>query len=413
MKAQINPILFIVLFVVAIACDTSSNVEPLYKKHFVKLYGGDGDNEAQDLIVNPDNTFVLLGSSVSQNGARKNYVVKTDTEGNVLWERRFGDGFEYPQDIEQTAGGYIILSNINIGNGQYQFKLIRIDNNGNKSDSLVFNQFSDQFGYSITQLSDGGFYVAGNTSDIGDNVPLPSDIKDLLFVRFDSSLSWGDDTTRVGGSSDGAAVKVFETSPEKFMVAEYSDIVRNQDPIELNFDFRNFGDDPSSTSGAPEIIGDETREEFMNQTVNSSSGSYYSIGTSIDLSNSSTIFITKTGNSPTGPVKIFENTFGLSNTEGVSIFPSAYSSFCYVLANSINAADGTRDIWLTRVNSFTGAQDPEWSSGFTFGASTNDDTGKIVAETPSGDIIILGTMNLTNQKKMALVKLSSDAKFTP
>jgi hypothetical protein len=413
MKAQINCILFIVLFVVAIACDTSSNVEPLYKKHFVKLYGGDGDNEAQDLIINADNTFILLGSSVLQDGSRKSYVLKTDSDGNVLWEKRFGDGFEYPQDIEQTAGGYIILSNIDIGNGQYQFKLIRIDNDGNKGDTLVFDQFSDQFGYSITQLSDGGFYVVGNTSDIGDNVPLPSDIKDLLFVRFDSGLGWGDDTTRVGGSSEGAAIKVFETSPEKFMVAEYSDIVRNQDPIELNFDFRDFQDDPSSTTGDPEIIGETTREEFMNQTVSSSGSNFYSIGTSIDASNSGSIFITKTGDSPSGPAKVFENTFGLGTMEGVSIFPSVFSSFSYVLANKISEADGTRDIWLTRVNSFTGAQDPEWASGFTYGTSTNEDTGKIVAEAPNGDIIILGTMNLTNQKKMALIKLSSDAKFTP
>lgn len=413
MKAQINCILFIVLLAATVSCDTSSNVEPIYKKHFVKLYGGDGDNEAQDLIINADNTFILLGSSVLQDGSRKNYVLKTDSDGNVLWEKRFGDGFEYPQDIESIATGYIILSNIHIGDDLYQFKLTRIDNDGNKSDSLIFDQFSDQFGHSITQLSDGGFYVVGSTSDIGENVPSPSDLKDLLFVRFNSALVWGDDITRVGGSSEGAAIKVFETSPEKFMVAEYSDIVRDQDPIELNFDFRNFEDDPSLTSGDPEIIGETTREEFMNQTVGSTNGSFFSIGASIDASNSSAIFITKTGDSPDGPAKVFENTFGLGNIEGVSIFPSVYKPFCYVLANTISEADGTRDIWLTRVNSFTGAQDSEWASGFTFGTTTNDDTGKIVAEAPSGDIIILGTMNLTNQKKMALIKLSSDAKFEP
>jgi hypothetical protein len=416
MKAQIKCILFIVVMLaVAVSCDTSSNVEPLYKKHFVKLFGGDGDNEAKDLIVNADNTFVLLGSSVLQDGSRKNYVLKTDSEGNVLWEKRFGDGFEYPQDIEPTATGYIILSNIDIGNDQYQFKLIQIDNDGNKGDTLLFDLFSDQFGHSITQLSDGGFYVTGNTSAIGSNANLPpgvTDLKDLLFVRFDATLS-PVDTTRVGGSPSGMAVKVFETSPERFMSAEYSDLLWDQNPsYETNFCFRNFNFDPSSTSGDYTIIGDNVRQEFMSQTISSSGGSFFSIGTSVGSLTSSTIFITKTRSSSTGsPMKIFQNNIGSGRMEGVSIFPSG--AFCYILSNTISEADGTRDIWLTRVNAFTGDQDSEWASGFTFGTSTNDDTGKVVAESPSGDIVILGTMNLTNQKKIALIKLSADAKFNP
>lgn len=415
MKAQINLIFFVGLLAVTTSCDTSSNVEPIFKKHFVKLFGGDGDNEAKDLIVNADNTFVLLGSSVLQDGSRKGYVLKTDDDGNVLWEKRFGNGFEYPQDIEPTATGYVILSNIDIGNNQYQFKLIQIDNNGNTGDSLIFDIFSDQFGHSVTQLSDGGFFVTGNTSDIGSDANLPpevTDSKDLLFVRFDGALD-PIDTTRVGGSPSGMAVKVFETTPERFMSAEYSDLLWDQNPsYEPNFCFRNFNFDPSSTSGQYTIIGDNVRQEFMSQTVASPQGSFYSIGTSVGSLTSSTIFITKTRSFATGsPVKIFQKNFGSGRLEGVSIYPAG--TFCYVLANTISEVDGTRDIWLTRVNSFTGDQDSEWTSGFTFGTTANDDTGKVVAESPTGDIIILGTMNLTNQKKIALIKLSSDAKFTP
>jgi hypothetical protein len=418
MKAQTRWILFVLMVGIYVSCDTSSNVEPIFKKHYIKLFGGDGDNEGKDLIVNPDNTFVLLGSSVLQDGSRKIYVLKTDSEGNVLWEKRYGNDFEYPQDIERISTGYIILSNIDIGNNQFDFKLIRIDNDGNKTDSTIFNVFDDQFGYSVTELSDGGFYVAGNTSDTegAGNAELPpgtTDAKDLMFIRFDNMFVWGGtDTTRVGGSSDGSAIKVFETSPENFMSAEYSNLLIPQDSDdELNFAFRNFSHDPANTSQGFEVIGDNGREERMNQSVRSSEGNFYSIGTSVGSASSSSIFITKTRSTPSGVIKLFESSFGVGRLEGVSIFPG--NSSCYVLANIISEADGTRDIWLTKINSFNGDQDPAWLDGITIGSTANDDSGSVVAVAPNRDILILGTMNLTTQKKIALIRVTSDGKFVP
>jgi len=404
------------------SCDTSSNVDPIFKNYYIKYFGGDGDNEGKDLIVNPDNTFVLLGSSVLQDGSRKIYVLKTDTQGNVLWEKQYGNGFEYPEDIEPTTSGYIILSNIDIGDGKHQFKLIRIDNDGNKVDSLVYDLLLDQFGQSITPLSDGGFYVVGNTShsdstNTNDNTLPVTEQEDILYVHFDNTFMKDNSTEdRVGSSSVGSTVKVFETAPGKFMTAEYSNQLDDDDSgvasdYENNFVFRNFTFDPTSTSQGLIILGDNTREEVLNQTVRSSDGNFYSIGTSTGTSSSSTIFITKTRTISSGPLKLFENSFSVGRMEGISIYPRGSS--CYVLANIISDADFTRDIWLTKVNSFTGDQVPSWIDGMTIGTLANDDFGSVVAESLSGDILILGTMNLTNQKKIALIRLTSDGKFAP
>ncbi len=419
-------LIFIGLLLLATTCVTDDG--DTHKKYFIKYYGLDGDHEAADMVVNADGTIVLIGTTEfpANSGNTKIYVTKTSPEGEVLWEMTFGNGVDFAQDIELIPGGYVILSNINVGVDQRHFKLIRIGDDGNKlnSDSLVYDLLADQFGQSVTPLSDGGFYVVGNTLDpdtlnTGGNTSLPiNDKEDLLYVRFNNTFSKFDSNQdRKGGSTLGSVVKVFETAPGVFMNAEYSNHVTDGEAIaalnfEGNFVFNVFEDDAGSVAGVILYAGDNVREERMNQTVSSPEGSFYSIGTSIGLANSSTVFITKTRIVSAGTnlnaLKSFENNVG-NFAEGVSIFPSGAA--CYVVGNIISESDATRDIWLTKVNSFTGDQDPAWASGFTFGTPTNDDTGKVVAEAPNGDIIILGTMNLTNQKKIALIKLKANGDF--
>lgn len=414
--------LFSVMLCMIVSCDTTSNVDPVYRKYYIKYFGGDGDNEGIDMVVNPDNTLVILGNSIPQDQTRKIFVTKTDIEGNVIWEKLYGNGAEYPQDIEPTNNGYVILSNIDVGNDQYQFKLIRIDDNGNKIDSLVYDILADQFGRSVTPLSDGGFYVVGNTTDSdpanADDEDLPvEEVEDLLYVRFDNTFVKTNSTEdRVGSSTLGAAIKVYEISPGIFMTSENSnqahggeddDIAAN---FEQNFIFRFFTNDATSPAGAILYLGSNIRQEYMNQSVRSSDGFIYSIGTSV-ASSSSIIYVSKTANIGDDPVELFENTIDLERMEGVSISPGI--GFSYVLGNKVSEADGTRDIWLTKISSSTGLQHPDWLEGVTFGTSTNDDSGSVVAEMPDGDILILGTMTLTNQKKIALIKLSPDGKFVP
>ena len=421
-KLQSRVILFISMVMGIMACDTSSSVEPVFKQYYIKYLGGDGDNEGIDLIVNTDNTFVILGSSVLQDGSRKIFVTKTDSEGEAIWEKRFGNGNEYPQDIEPISGGYIILSNIDIGGGVHDFKLIRIDNDGNKIDSLVYDVLEDQFARSVTPLLDGGFYVVGTTNDkdpsnVG-SIGLPiTDEEDLLYVRFDNTFSiTGSNEDRVGSSVVGSAIKVFETTSGKFFTAEYSNQITAGEPniassFEHNFWFRNFNFDPGSAAEGQLFIGDNTREEYMNKTVSVGDDNFYSIGASILQPSSTNIFVTKVRSTDSGPVKLFETSFGLGQMEGISISPGISS--CYVLANRISEADGTRDIWITKISAFTGAQDPAWVNGFTFGTPANDDTGSVVIEASNGDIVILGTIGLTNQRKIALIKLTPDGKFVP
>ncbi|CAN0475857.1 unnamed protein product, partial [Phaeothamnion confervicola] len=47
----------------------------------------------------------------------------------------------------------------------------------------------------------------------------------------------------------------------------------------------------------------------------------------------------------------------------------------------------------------------------TFGAANNDDTASAIEELDNGDLLVLGTMELVNQKKMALIKIKANGSF--
>jgi hypothetical protein len=90
--------------------------------------------------------------------------------------------------------------------------------------------------------------------------------------------------------------------------------------------------------------------------------------------------------------------------EGAAVAPAGTTKFL-VVANESNAAL-KRDIYLTKMDILFNKE-----FEVKFGAPNNDDVGSAVAELPNGDILVLGTMQITNQKKIALIKLKSNGEF--
>jgi len=76
-----------------------------------KLIGNQYDDEANRILIVSDG-FLLFGTTdESGSGETDMYMVKTDLEGNVQWEKAIGDaGHEEGYDIQVTASGDLILA---------------------------------------------------------------------------------------------------------------------------------------------------------------------------------------------------------------------------------------------------------------------------------------------------------------
>jgi hypothetical protein len=415
MKGSSIFVLMAFLSIVIVACDTSSNVDTLYKSYFIKTFGGDGDQEGVDILVNSDNTITLLGNTTKPSGEHKIYFVKTDFSGKILIEKELGFNNERAMDIEPLSNGYVILSNVFVSTDRYDIKLLRTDLSGELVDSVVINGLGDQYGSSVTSVSDGRFFVVGNTRDTdaslnADLVDI-EDQEDLLIVELDNTLSVLN-TSRIGKSSKGKGIKIFENATN-FTYAGYSDeIVVNAD-TNTNFIFRTFITDPNSAANLyVGAVGSNAAQEKMSSFVKMPDGTFYGIGTEISSAGLqvyiASVYNVKDNTTPTAvPRNNFSHPIPRTGTlEGVSGYPSLNGGSIFILANEYDEAEETRNLRLLKMDVF-GKE--VWSQQF--GSAGNDDVGNALAQLPNGDVVILGTANLINQHKLLLIKVNNNGTF--
>jgi hypothetical protein len=106
-------------------------------------------------------SFGTVGTSV--------YLVKTDTLGNQQWYRTFNaNGANRGYCLQQTEdGGYIIAGETYIGNDQNDVYLIKTDSLGNQQWCRTFGGNRDDRGRFVRQTFDNGYIIAGYTRTYG------------------------------------------------------------------------------------------------------------------------------------------------------------------------------------------------------------------------------------------------------
>src|SRR5208283_1889698 len=100
-----------------------------------QTYGAAGqDSEAYVMIQTSDDGFLLAGSTTTYGiGGRQILLVKTDSNGNVIWSQTYGGaGDNIANSVIQTGdGGYAIVgSTDSAGAGGNDFYLIKVASNG-------------------------------------------------------------------------------------------------------------------------------------------------------------------------------------------------------------------------------------------------------------------------------------------
>lgn len=131
----------------AILAKTDSSGNEIWRKTF-----GDSSEQAVSFVMEAsDGGYVLLGYTRTY-GTPDYYLVKTDSSGNELWTEVFDAGLrEYPSFIIETSdNGFLISGSTDYGTkGSY---IVKTDSSGNESWNTIL---SDGYVSSIEQVSDG------------------------------------------------------------------------------------------------------------------------------------------------------------------------------------------------------------------------------------------------------------------
>jgi hypothetical protein len=133
------------------------------KKIFDKTFGGSNSDFARSVQQTTDGGYIIGGSTKSYgNGNYDFYVIKTDTGGNLEWQKTFGGNNEdHCQAILQLSNGnYILTGDWDLG-GASDCCLMEIDTEGNELWSKFFS--SEYYGFSVDMkiTSDGAYIISG------------------------------------------------------------------------------------------------------------------------------------------------------------------------------------------------------------------------------------------------------------
>jgi len=136
-----------------------------------KTYGGAGDDEARSLVQTSDGGYALAGYTKSFGAGYSDFwLVKTDMNGNMEWNKTYGGIFEdvAVSMVQTNDGGYALTGTTNsFGTTMYDFWLVKTDANGNMQWNETYGGIGNNVPCSVVQTSDGGYAIAGTTGFVG------------------------------------------------------------------------------------------------------------------------------------------------------------------------------------------------------------------------------------------------------
>lgn len=113
-----------------------------------------------------DGGFIIAGFTNRNNGTNDGWLVKTDANGVMQWEKFYGVGGlqEFEAVVQTSDGGYAALGvNYTTGTQYYDFYLVKVDSSGNVQWEKNIGGQGYEIGNSLHQTADGGFILAGQS----------------------------------------------------------------------------------------------------------------------------------------------------------------------------------------------------------------------------------------------------------
>ncbi len=164
-------------------------------KQWDKRFGGNGEDDLNDLIKTSDGGYLLGGFTTSEQGGdvsepgyagvKQYWVVKVDANGIKQWDKRFAtesfstDYCSINSLLQTNDGGYLLGGNgkkpLDFNNLSAprtdDFFIVKINSSGTKQwQALYDNNVGAEYLKSMQPTSDGGFILVGNTDAGNGNV---------------------------------------------------------------------------------------------------------------------------------------------------------------------------------------------------------------------------------------------------
>ena len=413
-------------------------------KQWNKRYGGTDHDEFTAVIQTKDGGYILGGYSRSDISGDKSqdawddndpfynaadyWIVKTDSQGNKLWDKRFGGSSEDQLSciLQTSDGGYIIggssksdssgdktQQSWNVITFGWDYWIVRIDSVGNKLWDKRYGGSGQDYLFSMLKTNDGNYLLGGWSSSGAEGDKTEPDWGgggDYWIVKIDTAGNKLWDKS-FGGLDYDILYSMQQTMDGGFVLAgnSYSGIGGNKNSSSYGgLDYWLVKVDVEGNKEWDQDYGGDDDEEILGNVICTQDGGYLLSGASLSDSSGD-----KTENNPlfskdTWIVKtddqgnkqwdktIFNNGW---NETGFGI-ETGYG--CYLFANSTDAeiggyktqhSRGLDDYWTVQFCDTSIATNASILHGnFIFSISPNPNTGNFTLDFSNS--LINGVLNI-------------------
>ena len=180
-------------------------------------YGGSVDDWGYSMVQTTDGGYAIAGYTTSFAGGGDVYLVKTDPAGNMQWNKTYGGtSYDWAYSIYHTYDAEFIIvgltTSYGIGGDVY---VIRSDSSGNMLWNKTFGNTGVDWGYDVVQTNDGGYSVVGITSSSGSNGV------DVFLTKLDSNGNQQWQRT-YGGTGSDEGRSIIQTNNEGYIIAGFT-----------------------------------------------------------------------------------------------------------------------------------------------------------------------------------------------
>ena len=208
-----------------------------------KTYGGSKDDRGQSVIQTTDGGYAVVGYAMSDDGDgslnqgfHDNWIVRLDTNGDILWEKSFGfSGHDHAYDIVQTSdGGFFFSGFLDVtssgGEGNSRKKItsyaqhgvgefwgIKLDAEGNLLWRRYFGGTNNDRSFGTVEANDGGLVMIGASESDDFDISNPKGSYDVWVVKISAKgeLLW---EKSFGGTGIDRAYDVVKTDDGAYVI---------------------------------------------------------------------------------------------------------------------------------------------------------------------------------------------------
>lgn len=383
---------------------TKNNLVVSQSDHFIKFFGGTSTDAGTSIAQTVDGGYILAGQTASPELGADNtdmYIVKINKDGNEEWNVVYGgSNADLAKEVLIASdGNYVIIGDSGYSDGKTDILLVKVSQLGNIMWTKTYgtSAYTDH-GVSITQTSEGGFFLGGYTSKI--DTPKesgPEDLFDYLFIKVNSLGTIESYLKSYGSAKQDILKKILianpntDNKPIAFLGTE-----TNNSTFKINIGLSN---EQSAGPVNPGSLSLNTLFNSVPNDIKTLSDGYLVTGTMLNNGNTGhDIFLLKVNNQLS---EVWAKIYPINrNQEGKAIVQNTNG---ILIAGTTTSDQNDTDIFLVYTNSETG--DTLWTKQY--GGEGNELVESVIATEDEGFCIIGSSVTAGNQMVM-IIKLHSN-----